>query len=233
MFNLDKILRRSLFKDTAKMVEKYDCYITIENGVDFIHVFLTKKELKRLLKKDEFGNDSLNIPDKNAQKLWNQYYRTKAEKKEVNHQNICLSDMPNLDGDKYENFADKFTSEEWMQMANKTHILSRDRDGKIYLQPVMGIENFEIERLLNDSNIGENTIYNVYIKENEDMEIVSLTFSQLKKTVKTLTPYLILHESADSYKEMLTEQEVEKIKSEELILLLSMKGTLLLISTTD
>lgn len=233
MFNLDKILRRSLFKDTAKMIEKYDCYITIENGIDFIHVFLTKKESKRLLKKDEFGNDNLNIPDKKEQILWNRYYRNKAEKKEVKQENVCLADMPTLDGDKYENFADRFTSDEWMQMVNKTHILFRNQDGQIYLQPVMGIEEFEVERLLNNSNISNDTIYDILVYKNQEQEIISLTLNKLKKIAKTLTPYFILHESADSYKEMLTEQEVEKIKSGELILLLSMKGTILLISTTD
>jgi len=234
MFNLDKILRRSLFKDTAKMIEKYHCYITIDNGVDFIHVYLTKKELKRLLKKDEVGNDSFNIPDDKIQNLWNRYYRNKAEKKEVNQENICLEDIPTLDGDKYENFADRFTLDEWMKMVNKTHILFRNQDGQIYLQSTIGIENFEIERLLNNFNISDDTIYDVYIQdENKNQEILSLTLNKLRKIAKTLTPYFILHESADSYKEMLTEQEVEKIKNEELILLLSMKGTLLLISTTN
>jgi hypothetical protein len=42
-----------------------------------------------------------------------------------------------------------------------------------------------------------------------------------------------LNESADSYKAMFTEQEVEKIKSGEQILLFSAKGTILLLSTTD
>ena len=137
MFNLEKILRRSLSKDTAMMKEKYEYYIEIDNGMDLLNVYLTKKELKKLTVKDEFGNDSLNIPDKKVQKLWSEFYNNQKTYREKNISDNLAEEIPTFQGHKYIDFAHLLTVEEWMKVVNCEVVLTENDEGEIIIEPVI------------------------------------------------------------------------------------------------
>lgn len=216
MFNLDKILRRSLSSDVAKMKEKYEYFINIDNGMDFLHVYLTKKELKRLLKKDEFGNESLNIPDKKIQKLWNEYYDKQDKKRQENIKNISLDDIPKVSDMEYIYFSEFLTVDEWMKVVNCEAVLEMTEDGQVEIRPVIVLENYEIERLINRTDISDDFIYEV--KFNDD-KFTPLTFRELKIHAKAMAKRLIIDkEHTDNFLQFLTIEELEQIKNKEIAL---------------
>jgi len=214
MFNLDKILRRSLVKDIAKMEEKYEYYIKIDNGIDFLHVYLTKKELKRLMKKDEFGNESLNIPDKKVQNLWNEYYEIQDNKRNENIKDVSLEDIPKVGDKEYINFADYLTVEEWMKVVNHEAVLT-DTNGRISIEPVIVLENYTIVSLVNRTDIHDEFVYEVKFKG----KFTPLTFRELKKYAKEVTGnFIIDNEHTDSFLQFITKEELEQIKNKEIAL---------------
>ena len=230
MFNLDKILRRSLSSDIAKMKKKYEYFIKIDNGIDYLHVYLTYKELKRVLKKDEFGNESVNIPDRKIQKLWNEYYDRQEKKRQQNIKGISLDDIPNVGNKKYINFADYLTADEWMKVVNNQAILEETEDGQIKIRPIIVLENHEIERLINRTDISDDFIYEVKLK---DDKFTPLTFRELKINAKVMAPRIIIdNEHTDNYLQFLTIEELEQIKNQEIALYQTI-DKLLLVSVYD
>lgn len=230
MFNLDKILKRSLVKDIAKMEEMFEYYIKIDNGIDMLYVYLTKKELKRLLKKDEFGNESLNIPDKKVQKLWREYYEIQDNMRSENIKDASLDDIPKVGDKKYIDYADYLTVEEWMQVVNHKAVFT-DTNGRISISPIVVLEDFKIERLFNRTDVADCFIYNV--KSTMDGNYYPLTFAMLKELAKVIPKTLLTITDYDKYyKSMITKDEFDKIQSGEIVLFQS-KETLLFVSTTD
>ena len=230
MFNLDKILRRSLSPNVSKMKEKYEYYIKIDNGIDFLHVYLTKKELNRLLKKDEFGNESLNIPDKKVQKLWHEYYKIQDNQRNKNIKDVSLDDIPKIGGKEYRNFADYLTVEEWMKVVNHEAVLT-NIDGRISIAPIIVLENYKIENLVNRTDINDDCIYEVKFEDN--YSFTPLTFKELKKHAKVMASRLVIEdEHTDSFLQLITKEVLQQIKNKEIALYQTI-DKLLLVSVND
>lgn len=87
MFNLDKILERSLMNNVA-MMKKYEFYVDVSNGLDTLLIFLTKKEMKKLTVKDSVGTEILNIPDNKLYNLFVKYYKKVSENKSMIVENL-------------------------------------------------------------------------------------------------------------------------------------------------
>ncbi len=215
MFNLDKILKRSLSNDIMKMREKFEYCIEINNGLDALFVYLTKKEFKKLTIKDEFGNKNLNIPDRSIQDLWNQYYSRQDDKRDFNTEDVLFSDIPNFGNKMYSNFAHLFTVIEWMKLINNEATVSINSDGKVILEPVMALEDYTLESLINRTDIKSDFIYNVKYTNTEDF--TPLTFQQLKENAKSMSKRTIIHDdNIDEFLQVFTQNEFKKIKNGEI-----------------
>lgn len=88
MFNLDKILKRSLSDDTKGMKARFEYYIQIDNGVDLLFIYLTKNELKKLTTKNSDGTKSLSLPYEKISNLWNEYYKKVGDRELLMVENL-------------------------------------------------------------------------------------------------------------------------------------------------
>lgn len=216
MFNLDKILKRALSDDTKGMLERFKYCIKIENGVDSLFVYLTQKELKRITLNNSMAVEDINIPDKKIQKLWDAYYKKQGKCRKENLKNISLDDIPDIEDIKYADVAHLLTVEEWMKMVDCKAVTTRTDDGRLKLAPLLVLENFEIERLINRTDIHDDFIYEIDLSY--DGVLIPATFRELKECAKIMaTRITSIGEYADNFDKFLTWEEYEKIINREIV----------------
>jgi len=230
--NVSEILKRALVEDYERMESMFDNYLKIDNGMDNLLLFVTDAELAKLTKEDSFGNVIVDIPENKLERLWSEYYHKQDAKRKKNLQNINAKKIPKLNGMEYERVADKFSPEEWIKVINSEYLIETNRYGQARAVPVKVLEDYKIERLYNRTDINDTCIYNVLIKN--DNKFVPLSYVELKDIVKIIPPYLILpDEYTESFKGFLSQEEFQKIKKRELMLLISNTDEMLLVSTLD
>ena len=230
--NVNKILKRALVEDYEQMESMFDNYLKIDNGMDILLVFITEKELKKLTKEDSSGNLIIDIEEDKIERLWVNYYKKQETKRKKNLQNIDTKKLSKADWVEYKRVADKFSPEEWIKIINSEYLIETNRYGQVRAVPIKVLEDYKIERLYNRTDINDTCIYNVLIKN--DNKFVSLSYRELKNIVKTIPPYLILpDEYTENFKGFLSQEEFQKIKEQELMLLISNKDDILLVSTLD